>query len=114
MVYFNHRGSFRSGKLNGTVAPFIDPLTGNPANLFKNEKVHDFEFGYKFNGQLGDAPAQFNIAAYKVIVKDAQRALYASVGGAPAGFTVNVPEAVTRSEEHTSELQSLMRISYAV
>src|SRR3546814_9801126 len=26
----------------------------------------------------------------------------------------NVPEAVYRSEEHTSELQSLMRISYAV
>ncbi len=99
MVYFNQRGSFRSGNLNGTVAPFIDPLTGNPANLFKNEKVHDFEFGYKFNGQLGDAPAQFNIAAYKVIVKDAQRALYASVGGAPAGFTVNVPEAVTKGIE---------------
>src|SRR3546814_1980348 len=58
MVYFNQRGSFRSGNLNGTVAPFIDPLTGNPANLFKNEKVHDFEFGYKFNGQLGDAQAQ--------------------------------------------------------
>lgn len=99
MIYFNQRGSFRSGNLNGTVAPFIDPLTGGPANLFKNEKVHDFEFGYKFNGRLGDAPAQFNIAAYRVIVKDAQRALYAVVGGAPAGFTVNVPEAVTNGIE---------------
>src|SRR3546814_8477768 len=29
-------------------------------------------------------------------------------------FGVNVPLVVTRSEEHTSELQSLMRISYAV
>lgn len=99
MVYFNQRGSFRSGNLNGTVAPFIDPLTGGPANLFKNEKVHDFELGYKFNGRIGDAPAQFNIAAYKVVVKDAQRALYAVVGGAPAGFTVNVPEAVTNGVE---------------
>jgi iron complex outermembrane receptor protein len=99
MVYFNQRGSFRSGNLNGTVAPFIDPLTGGPANLFKNEKVHDFEIGYKFNGKFGDVPAQFNIAAYKVIVKDAQRALYAVVGGAPAGFTVNVPEAVTNGVE---------------
>lgn len=99
MVYFNQRGSFRSGNLNGTVAPFIDPLTGNPANLFKNEKVHDFEIGYKFSGRLGAMPAQFNIAAYKVIVKDAQRALYAVVGGAPAGFTVNVPEAVTKGVE---------------
>lgn len=99
MVYFNQRGSFRSGNLNGTVAPFIDPLTGGPANLFKNEKVHDFELGYKFNGHIGNAPAQFNIAAYKVIVKNAQRALYAVVGGAPAGFTVNVPEAVTNGVE---------------
>src|SRR3546814_4740135 len=31
------------------------------------------------------------------------------VGGGPAGATL-----ATRSEEHTSELQSLMRISYAV
>ncbi len=99
MIYFNQRGSFRSGNLNGTVAPFIDPLTGGPANLFKNEKVHDFELGYKFNGRIGDAPAQFNIAAYRVIVKDAQRALYAVVGGAPAGFTVNVPEAITNGVE---------------
>lgn len=99
MVYFNQRGSFRSGNLNGTVAPFIDPLTNRPANLFKNEKVHDFELGYKFNGQIGTVPAQLNIAAYKVIVEDAQRALYAVVGGAPAGFTVNVPEAVTKGIE---------------
>lgn len=99
MVYFNQRGSFRSGNLNGTVAPFIDPLTGKPANLFKNEKVHDFELGYKFNGRIADIPVQFNVAAYHVIVKDAQRALYALVGGAPAGFTVNVPEAKTTGVE---------------
>lgn len=99
MVYFNQRGSFRSGNLNGTVAPFTDPLTGKPANLFKNEKVHDFELGYKFNGRIAAVPVQFNVAAYKIIVKDAQRALYAVVGGAPAGFTVNVPEAVTKGVE---------------
>ena len=101
MVYASQRGSFRSGNLNGTVIPFDDPLTTtvDPANLFKNEKVHDFEVGYKFNGRIGNAPAQFNIAAYKVIVKDAQRALYAVVGGGPAGFTVNVPEAVTNGVE---------------
>ncbi len=93
MIYASQRGSFRSGNLNGTVAPFTDPLTGQPANFFKNEKVRDFELGYKFNGFLGDAPLQLNIAAYKVIVEDAQRALYAVVGGQPAGFTVNVPKA---------------------
>jgi iron complex outermembrane recepter protein len=99
MVYFSQRGSFRSGNLNGTVAPFTDPLAGRPANLFKNEKVHDFELGYKFNGYIVGAPAQLNIAAYDVIVKDAQHALYAVVGGAPAGFTVNVPESTTRGVE---------------
>jgi iron complex outermembrane receptor protein len=99
MVYFNQRGSFRSGNLNGTVAPFTDPLTNKPANLFKNEKVHDFELGYKFNGRIAEMPVQFNVAAYKIIVKDAQRALYAIIGGAPAGFTVNVPEAVTKGVE---------------
>lgn len=99
MVYASQRGSFRSGNLNGTVAPFTDPLTGKPANLFKNEKVKDFEIGYKFNGRIGGARTQFNIAAYKVVVKDAQRALYAVVGGAPAGFTVNVPKAVTKGIE---------------
>ncbi len=99
MVYFSQRGSFRAGNFNGTVAPFTDPLTGRAANLFRNEKVHDFELGYKFNGRVANMPVQFNVAAYKVIVKDAQRALYAVVGGAPAGFTVNVPEAVTKGVE---------------
>ena len=99
MVYFSQRGSFRSGNLNGTVAPFTDPLTGRPANLFANEKAHDFEVGYKFNGRIAGAPAQINIAAYDVIVKNAQHALYAVVGGNPAGFTVNVPEATTKGVE---------------
>src|SRR3546814_1500568 len=38
-----------------------------------------------------------------------------SLGGAIAlGFALAHPQNVDRSEEHTSELQSLMRISYAV
>ena len=99
MVYFDQRGSFRSGNINGTVAPFTDPLTGHAANVFGNEYVHDFEVGYKLNGRVAGAPVQFNIAAYDEIVKHAQHALYAIVGGNPAGFTVNVPEAVTKGIE---------------
>ena len=91
MVYFSQRGSFRSGNFNGTVAPAF--------NSFNNEYVKDFELGYKFNGHIADAPVQFNIAAYDVIVHNAQHALYAIVGGSPAGFTVNVPVALTRGVE---------------
>src|SRR3546814_2489791 len=38
----------------------------------------------------------------------------ADVGAAPENLARAVVEAVVRSEEHPSELQSLMRISYAV
>ncbi len=86
MVYFAQRGSFRSGNFNGTVIPF-----GN-LNFFKNEKTHDFELGYKYAGRIGDAPARFNIALYQQVVKNAQHAIYALIGGNPAGFTVNVPK----------------------
>lgn len=99
MVYVSQRGSFRSGNLNGTVAPFTDPLTGRSANFFKNETLKDIELGYKFNGRIGDAPVQFNVAGYYSVVKNAQRALYAIVGGNPAGFTVNVPEAQVKGIE---------------
>jgi iron complex outermembrane receptor protein len=99
MVYFSQRGSFRSGNFNGTVSPFNNPATDTPSNFFKNEYVHDFELGYKFNGYVANAPVQFNVAAYDVIVTNAQHALYAIVDGNPAGFTVNVPEAVTRGVE---------------
>lgn len=93
MIYFSQRGSFRAGNFNGTVNPFKD------ANFFRNEKAHDFEIGYKFNGMLGTMRTQFNLAAYHVIVKDAQHAVYAVVGGNPAGFTLNVPEAKTTGVE---------------
>jgi iron complex outermembrane receptor protein len=93
MVYVAHRGSFRSGNFNGTVIPL------NDANFFKSEKAKDFEVGFKHVGRLGNAPFRFNIAAYDVTVKDAQHAVYAIVGGNPAGFTLNVPEAKTTGIE---------------
>lgn len=91
MVYFSQRGSFRSGNYNSTVNP--------AANFFRNEYVHDFELGYKFNGRIGTAPAQLNIAAYETIVKNAQHAVYAVIDGQPAGFTLNVPEAKIKGVE---------------
>lgn len=93
MVYFSQRGSFRSGNFNGAVVPYGD------LNFFKNEYTYDFELGYKFNGRLGDMPTRFNIALYQQHVKDAQHAVYALVGGNPAGFTVNVPKKRVRGVE---------------
>jgi iron complex outermembrane receptor protein len=93
MIYFSQRGSFRTGSFNGTVNPGAD------SNFFKSEKAHDFELGYKFNGRLGTMRTQFNLAAYHVIVKDAQHAVYAVIGGNPAGFTLNVPQAKTTGVE---------------
>ncbi|WP_397585775.1 TonB-dependent receptor [Sphingorhabdus sp.] len=93
MIYFSQRGSFRVGNFNGTVNP------GGDSNFFKNETVHDFELGYKFNGSLGTMRTQFNLAAYNVIVKDGQHAVYAVIDGNPAGFTLNVPKAKTTGVE---------------
>jgi iron complex outermembrane receptor protein len=99
MLYFAHRGSFRAGNFNGTVVPY------NDLNFFKNEYTHDFEFGYKFSGDLGVVPTRFNVALYHQNVKNAQHAVYALVGGNPAGFTVNVPKKRVRGAEVDANFQ---------
>src|SRR3546814_4083127 len=43
-----------------------------------------------------------------------KRNIYSEFGSKEGLFTALVSESADRSEEHTSELQSLMRISYAV
>src|SRR3546814_3309147 len=47
-------------------------------------------------------------------VKDARLGGIFNMGGAAVANYVSILEPLRRSEEHTSELQSLMRISYAV
>src|SRR3546814_8594816 len=59
-----------------------------------------------------DAAARYGLTQERV-----QQMIATVVGGDPIGQTVEGRERypiVVRSEEHTSELQSLMRISYAV
>jgi len=99
MVYFSQRGSFRSGNFNGAVVPYGD------LNYFGNEYTHDFELGYKFNGHLAQLPAHFNIALYQQDVMNAQHAVYALVGGNPAGFTVNVPKKRIRGVEADGDIR---------
>ncbi len=93
LIYFAQRGSFRAGNYNGTTIPY------GGLNFFGNEHTYDFELGYKFSGRVMDRPAHFNVALYDQVVKSAQHAVYAIVGGNPAGFTVNVPEARIRGVE---------------
>ena len=93
MLYIAQRGSFRSGNFNTVVLPL------NDANFFANENAKDIEIGYKFSGRVANVPARLNVAAYQVTVKNAQHAIYAIVGGNPAGFTVNVPEQKTKGVE---------------
>jgi iron complex outermembrane receptor protein len=99
-LYFTQRGSFRSGNFNGAVVPY------NLANFFGNETTHDFEIGYKFNGDVIGRRAHFNIAAYDQIVHNAQHSIYAVVAGAPSAFTVNVPEAVIKGVEVDGDIQA--------
>src|SRR3546814_7274202 len=91
------------------------------------EIVHEQEIGIKttFLGGRG----RFNVAGYHNKVSDAQRSpVLAPNGvsqtvienadtetwGVEADASIEVVDGFTRSEEHTSELPSLMRTSYAV
>src|SRR3546814_9897742 len=85
VVRVNDRGPFHSGRI-------IDLSYAAAARL----------------GIIGDGHAEVEIVALKPSDDASTLASAAPQGPPPA------PKAVVRSEEHTSELQSLMRNSYAV
>src|SRR3546814_6375796 len=82
------------------------------------------EAGQQLASELGQTYVHCDVTSEadgQAVVDAAQKAgtlfgLVNCAGVAPAARTVgkNGPHALDRSEEHTSELQSLMRISYAV
>src|SRR3546814_8517316 len=63
----------------------------------------------RFNSLLGPFSALFRAFQFPVLC-----AVNPRVAGACGGISRGIPPLCGRSEEHTSELQSLMRISYAV
>src|SRR3546814_4014910 len=71
------------------------------------------------NGFIADSSKTYLIgtvsSAAKRMVRVAQEAMWKGIGQVRPGAHIGaIGFAIERSEEHTSELQSLMRISYAV
>src|SRR3546814_3016714 len=86
-LYATVRRGYRAGGFN--------PAASTPELLaYRPETVTDYEIGVKSRWEIGGWKLRANVDLLYDDYKDIQR--------------------LVRSEEHTSELQSLMRISYAV
>lgn len=101
LIYALHRGSFRSGGFNA--ANSGQPGTASVGGaMFLPEKASDVELGAKFAGSLGSARASLNLAAYRQVVTNVQRATY--LPGAIA-TTINVPKAVVQGVEVDGQIR---------
>src|SRR3546814_4696221 len=107
--------------LYGRVASGYRPGGPNPGAGFgfpatySSDTTINYEIGYK--ASLLDRMLSLEASIYQIDWKDIQlQQVDPSTGPAAveARFRDRVRESCSRSEEHTSELQSLMRISYAV
>src|SRR3546814_3578910 len=102
----------------GTTSIAINRVLGDSAStIFGNLNSNGNVFLINTNGVLFGANAQVNVGGLVASALDLESAdfdngvfAFANAGG----DVVNEGSIVARSEEHTSELQSLMRISYAV
>src|SRR3546814_10345901 len=78
------------------------------------EGVTDMQVTYKVGTAPSYVPAASGLAWKQVTAVHAQLEFEAVRGALTKNDTEGTDNQVLRSEEHTSELQSLMRISYAV
>src|SRR3546814_5294348 len=101
LIYASYSRGYKSGGIN----PPLQPVFAVPES-FKPEQVDAFEIGSK--NSFGNGALQLNATAFYYKYKDLQ------LSKIVARTAVNDNVSADRSEEHTSELQSLMRISYAV
>src|SRR3546814_9126412 len=97
-----------------------DKMDPKAAEIFRARGVEVDEITGKTPEELKAIIGQYDGLAIRSATKVTQDILDAAtnlkvVGRAGIGVdNVDIPAASARSEEHTSELQSLMRISYAV
>src|SRR3546814_5771373 len=72
----------------------------------------DLIFGTQYSMRIWVDPLK--LRSYNLTIADVSTAVSAQNAQVSAGQIGQLPASKERSEEHTSELQSLMRISYAV
>src|SRR3546814_9702131 len=75
--------------------------------------TYDFGDNWRHRVEIEEVTSAIPATDYPRFVDGERRAPPEDVGGTP-GFEDFLKAMAKRSEEHTSELQSLMRISYAV
>ena len=63
------------------------------------ETTYDFEVGAKYNGDVFGKRARLAVALYDQTIDNVQRDVYFNIGGKPASFTHNVPQAEVRGVE---------------
>ena len=108
LVYVTHRGSWRSGgfNTNSQLAPGSIAVGGA---LFLPETTKDIEAGLKFNGDIGNSPARFNVAVFNQWVDNIQRAVYVNITTpiplGPTALTANVPQATVTGVEVEAEIK---------
>src|SRR3546814_5398527 len=126
LIYASYSRGYKSGGIN----PPLQPVFAVPES-FKPEQVDAFEIGSK--NSFGNGALQLNATAFYYKYKDlqlskivARTAVNDNVDADIYGveiegivrpdpdWVINLGFSYLRSEEHTSELQSLMRTSYAV
>jgi len=103
LLYVATRSSPRNGGYNGYVEP-KPGLSNFGGNGYSTERVTDVEAGVKFQGDIAGLPTRLNLAVYNMWLHNAQRGVFAAVGGVPAALTVNVPKGLVTGFEFDGQV----------
>src|SRR3546814_9690239 len=88
----------------------VDVVAGESAVGIKNVSINEAHF----QGHFPRRPVMPGVLIIEAMAQTAAVLVVETLGAASEGKLVYFMTVDDRSEEHTSELQSLMRISYAV